>query len=119
MMKRKIWVGLAMAAMLPLAAVGHAKLLGTSPATGEQLTDAPRQLTLKFNEAVQLGTLKLSTGGKDIPLTLDRGAPAAAQVSVALPTLAPGTYQVQWSALTVDDGHVVKGTFSFVVAGAR
>jgi methionine-rich copper-binding protein CopC len=26
---------------------------------------------------------------------------------------------VQWSALTVDDGHVVKGTFSFIVTGAH
>ena len=33
--------------------------------------------------------------------------------------LAPATYRVQWSALTVDDGHVVKGTFSFVVTGAH
>jgi methionine-rich copper-binding protein CopC len=41
-------------------------------------------------------------------------------VTVELPALAPATYHVQWSALTVDDGHVVKGTFSFVVvAGAR
>ena len=67
-MKRKIWLTVFLvAAMLPLTVLGHAKLLGTSPATGEQLTDPPKQLTLKFNEAVQLGTLKLSTDGKDIP----------------------------------------------------
>jgi methionine-rich copper-binding protein CopC len=115
-----MWLmGLVVAAMLPFSAFGHAKLLGTSPAMGEQLEHPPRQLTLNFNEAVQLGTLKLSTDGKDVPLTLDRGAAAAPQVTVTLPTLAPGTYRVQWSALTVDDGHVVKGTFSFVIAGAR
>ncbi len=119
-MKRKIWLTcLAMAAMLPLVAFGHAKLLGTSPASGEQLEDAPKRLTLKFNEAVQLGALKLSTDGRDIPLTIDANAAGTAQVTVALPALAPGTYRVQWSALTVDDGHVVKGTFSFVVAGAH
>jgi methionine-rich copper-binding protein CopC len=44
----------------------------------------------------------------------DAGA-SAAHVAVPLPPLAPGTYQVKWSALTVDDGHVVKGAFSFVV----
>lgn len=102
--------------MLPLAALGHAKLLGTSPAAGEHLNDPPRQLTLKFNEAVQLGTVKLASDGKDIPLSLDRAAAAAPQVTIALPTLAPGTYRVQWSALTLDDGHVVKGSFSFVIA---
>jgi methionine-rich copper-binding protein CopC len=100
---------------LPLAAHGHAKLLRTTPAANAEVS-APKTLTLAFNEAVRLGVLKLSSGGKDIPLTLDRGAPAAAQVSVPLPALGAGTYQVEWSALTVDDGHVVKGTFSFTVA---
>jgi methionine-rich copper-binding protein CopC len=84
--------------------------------------------------------LKLSADGKDIPIELGGAtaaagaapagtAPASASaastvgastVTVELPALAPATYRVQWSALTVDDGHVVKGTFSFVVvAGAR
>jgi copper transport protein len=106
--------------LLPLAALGHAKLLSTVPAMGEQLAVAPKQMTLAFNEAVQIGVLKLSAGGKDVPIKLDRDAAAAATVTVTLPPLPPATYQVQWSALTVDDGHVVKGTFSFVVvAGAR
>jgi methionine-rich copper-binding protein CopC len=129
--------------LLPLAALAHAKLLNTVPAAGEQLAVAPRQMTLKFNEAVQIGVLKVSSAdGKNIPIDLDHGALAApaapaatsapstvatskaaasgaSTVTVALPVLGPGTYQVQWSALTVDDGHVVKGTFSFVVTGAH
>jgi methionine-rich copper-binding protein CopC len=105
--------------LLPLAAVGHAKLLSTVPAMGEQLAAAPKQMTLQFNEAVQIGVLKLSADGKDIPIELDHGTAAASKVTVALPALAPANYRVQWSALTVDDGHVVKGTFSFVVTGAR
>jgi methionine-rich copper-binding protein CopC len=115
------WPALILAgALLPLAALGHAKLLSTVPAMGEQLAVAPRQITLEFNEAVQIGVLKLSADGKDIPIKLDPGAAGASKVTVALPALAPATYRVQWSALTVDDGHVVKGTFSFVVVpGAR
>jgi copper resistance protein C len=113
----KMWrVCAAAVAILPLTAFGHAKLLSASPAAGAQLAAAPPALTLKFNEAVQLAVLKLSTQGKDIPLTFDRSA-AAPQVTAALPALAPGTYQVQWSALTVDDGHVVKGSFTFVITG--
>jgi methionine-rich copper-binding protein CopC len=106
----------AAAASWPLMAFAHAKLLGTTPAAGADLPAAPKTLTLTFNEAVRLAVLKLSAGGHDIPVTLDRGAPAGAAVSVPLPVLGAGTYQVQWSALTVDDGHVVKGTFSFTVA---
>jgi methionine-rich copper-binding protein CopC len=108
---------LAAAAMAwPLMAIAHAKLLHTTPATGAQLATAPKALTLTFNEAVRLAVLRLSVGGRDIPVTLDRSAPAGAEVSVPLPALGAGIYEVQWSALTVDDGHVVKGTFSFTVA---
>jgi copper resistance protein C len=119
-MMKGIWLAcIAAGALLPLAALAHAKLLSTTPATGEQLAAAPKQLTLQFNEAVRIGVLKLSADGKDIPIELDRGAAGAPTVTVALPALAPATYRVQWSALTVDDGHVVKGAFSFVVTGAH
>ncbi|MGA2397645.1 MAG: copper resistance CopC family protein [Steroidobacteraceae bacterium] len=119
-MMKTTWLAcIAAAGLLPLAALAHAKLLSTAPATGEQLAAAPKALTLRFNEAVQIGVLKVSADGKDVPIELDRGAAASPTVTVALPVLAPATYRVQWSALTVDDGHVVKGTFSFVVTGGH
>ena len=97
------------------AVFAHARLQGTSPAAGEQLGVAPNSLVLRFNENVQLAVLKLSTGGNDIPVAFDRGAAAASEVRVMLPSLAPGRYQVQWGALSTGDGHVVKGAFSFVI----
>jgi methionine-rich copper-binding protein CopC len=96
----------------------HAKLQSSIPAADARLQVAPKSLTLSFNESVRLAVLTLTTGGKEIPVTVDRNAPAAAQVSVALPALAAGQYVVQWSALSVDDGHVSKGTFAFAVVGA-
>jgi copper resistance protein C len=108
---------LAMAAtmlMLPLMASAHARLLGTSPSAGARLDAAPKELRLDFNESVQLAVLELSAAGKQIPVAFDR-ARSGAHVVVALPALAPGAYQVQWSALTTDDGHVVKGSFSFAI----
>jgi methionine-rich copper-binding protein CopC len=102
--------------VLPVPAVAHAKLRSTVPAADAQLAAAPKALILTFNEDVRLAVLTLSTGGKDIPLTLDRSAAAAPQVSVPLPPLAAGKYQVQWSALSPDDGHVVKGSYSFTIS---
>jgi methionine-rich copper-binding protein CopC len=102
--------------LAPITAFAHAKLLGTSPEAGAQLEAAPKVLTLRFDENVQLAVLRLSVSGADVPVPFDRSAAAASQVSIVLPSLASGTYRVQWSALTADDGHVVKGTFSFVVA---
>jgi methionine-rich copper-binding protein CopC len=98
-------------------AFGHAKLLRTVPTADAQLQAAPTSLTLSFNENVQLAVLTLTSGGKIIPVTVDRNVPAAPQVSVPLPALNAGTYQVAWSALSPDDGHVAKGTFSFVISG--
>lgn len=111
----KLWIlAAAVGLMLCGPAFGHAKLLATVPSADAQLQAAPKTLSLSFNEEVH-AVLTLTTGGKDIPLTVDRAAPAASQVSVALPPLPAGKYQVQWSALSADDGHVTKGTFSFTV----
>jgi methionine-rich copper-binding protein CopC len=104
--------------MLAGPAVGHAKLRGTVPSADAQLQAAPKSLTLSFNEEVRLGVLTVTVGGKAIPISLDRNAPAAAQVTIALPALAAGTYQVQWSAIATDDGHVTKGSFSFTILGS-
>jgi hypothetical protein len=116
----KPWLSaVTLAAMILTGPVfAHARLRSTIPAADARLQVAPKSLTLSFNESVRLAVLTLTTGGKDIPLTVDRNAPAAAQVSIALPLLAVGQYVVQWSALSVDDGHVSKGTFTFAVVTA-
>src|ERR1700722_4085979 len=112
----RLWIlAAALGLMFCGPAFGHAKLLATVPSSDAQLQAAPKTLSLSFNEKVHLAVLTLSLGVKDVPLTLDRAAPAASQFSVALPQLPAGTYQVQWSALSADDGHVTKGTFSFTV----
>jgi hypothetical protein len=96
---------------------GHAKLQSTVPAA-DATVSAPKAITLDFNEEVRLAVLTLTTAGKAVPVKVDSGAAAAREVSVALPALGPGVYQVSWSAMSSGDGHVVKGRFSFTVAGA-
>jgi methionine-rich copper-binding protein CopC len=112
----KSWILAAAAAMILSApAFGHAKLRATVPAADAQLPTAPKTLSLNFNEDVHLAVLTLTGAGKDIPVTVDRAAPASSQPSVVLPPLPAGKYQVQWSVISADDGHVTKGTFSFTV----
>lgn len=107
----------ASAMILAGAAFGHARLRSTTPAADAELQVAPKTLILTFNEKARLAVLTLSIAGKKIPLAVDRNAPAAAEVTVALPPLAAGKYLVQWSALSPDDGHVTKGAFSFAIVG--
>ncbi len=111
-------IAAAVAAMiLAGSAVGHARLRSTTPAADAELHVAPKTLILTFSEEARLAVLTLSVGGKEIPVKVDRNAPAAAEVTVALPPLAPGKYLVQWSALSPGDGHVTKGAFSFAIVG--
>lgn len=105
------------AALLILAGpvFGHARLLRASPAADARLIEAPRSLTLTFNENVRLTALKLWSAGHEIVVRLDRSAVAAPDATIALPPLAAGRYEVAWTALTPSDAHVVQGTYAFVV----
>ena len=114
---RRLGASLALCAAVfaGVTAWGHAKLLETSPAAGSQIAVAPKSLTLRFNEQVRLAVLTLRTAGHAVPVTIDRNAAPASVITIALPPLAAGDYDVQWSALTPSDGHMVKGTYSFVI----
>jgi methionine-rich copper-binding protein CopC len=96
--------------------MAHAKLQSSSPANNAHLTEAPKTLTLQFNEAAQLAVLKLIRDGKEVPIPLDKGAKAGQTFTLTLPALSPGSYTVQWSAVAADDGHVTKGSFVFSIA---
>src|ERR1700719_2960683 len=101
--------------MLAGPCMAHAKLQSSSPAKDAHLTAAPTTLTLTFNEAAQLAVLKLTGGGKEIPIAVDKNAKASPSITFPLPALAPGSYTVQWSAVAADDGHVTKGSFAFSI----
>jgi methionine-rich copper-binding protein CopC len=105
-------------ALSSTAAVAHARLQSSVPAADSQLTAAPASLTLNFSEKAQLAVLKLTLSGAAIPVAVDRTAAASSSVVVALPALKPGKYEVRWTALAADDGHMTKGTFSFSITGS-
>lgn len=115
-----VFTRLAMIVALLSSAVafGHARLVSSSPLDHASLTVAPQSLNLQFSEAAQLAVLKLSADGVSVPLHFASDAKATDHFTIALPTLKPGSYRVEWTALAADDGHVTKGAFSFaIVAG--
>lgn len=115
MLKHILLVLAAAGAIAAGPASAHAKLQRSSPDNGAKVTEAPKTLTLSFNESVQLAALSLSTHGKPVPVVIDRAAAAAATVTVPLPALAPGDYEVRWNALSPSDGHVTKGSLVFTI----
>ncbi|HTC14276.1 MAG TPA: copper resistance CopC family protein [Steroidobacteraceae bacterium] len=96
-------------------AAAHAHLEEASPANGAVLHAAPRELVLRFTEPAQLTALTLArTGDTPVPLAPLPSAPQQ-RIVVALPALAPGSYQVSYRALSAD-GHIVPGQLRFTLS---
>jgi methionine-rich copper-binding protein CopC len=117
MFKQAILAAALCSTILVGTCMAHAKLQSSSPAKDAQLTEPPKALTLTFSEAAQVAVLKLTGGGKEFPIAVDKSAKASPSFTFALPALAPGSYTVQWTAVAADDGHVTKGSFAFSIKG--
>ena len=122
MIKKTTLVALAtttFAVLSPLMPVGqafaHSELKSSRPKAGETLS-APKALNLDFDHPTRLTKLRLTSGGKEVPLVMDPSTGTAKSFAIPVPPLVPGEYQVRWSTLG-SDGHVMTGNFSFTVTG--
>lgn len=96
----------------------HAVLEASSPTAGSVLAKAPAELRLTFSERIEprFSTVEITAGdGANIRTERARADPARPNVlTVRLPPLAPGRYQVRWRAISADS-HKVEGSFAFEV----
>jgi copper resistance protein C len=103
----------------PLAAsTRHPRLLRSAPAADSRLDAPPRQLALTFNESLDLALTRLTLLHGERPVRLDslrlaEGDDRTVTAAISA-SLAPGRYTVRWN-VTGDDGHPVRGSFSFEV----
>ncbi|WP_242179677.1 copper resistance CopC/CopD family protein [Saccharopolyspora soli] len=104
----------------PGTASAHAVLLGTTPGNFEVLTTAPREVTLQFNEPVDIGLAEIRLIGPGGAEVAGIGRPTHPPerldvVAATLPTeLAAGTYTVAFRVVSTD-AHPVPGAFAFSV----
>ncbi|WP_423369500.1 copper homeostasis periplasmic binding protein CopC [Burkholderia sp. LMG 32019] len=110
----------AILAAAPVAASAHGKLESATPATGSTVDTAPDTLRLTFNEDLEpaFSSVKVSDANGNA-VTQDKAKVDAANprvMTLAMPTLVPGAYTVQWAAMTAD-AHRTKGTYTFRVKG--
>ena len=125
MLRRLLTLPILIVALILLTAQGafaHATVVATSPGDGQVLAAAPHQVSMTFDEPVQLqfGALRVfAPNGARI----DTGAPAhprghADQVTVGLDTgSGTGTYTVAWRIVSADS-HPVQGAFTFSIGKA-
>ncbi|MER7457959.1 copper resistance protein CopC [Micromonospora sp. NPDC126480] len=96
-------------------AQAHATLLGTDPADGAVLPSPPAEVTLTFNEPVQVRTgavRLLDAAGAEQPAAV-RTVDTRVVLSVP-PGLGDGSYVVTWRVISADS-HPVAGGFTFAI----
>jgi methionine-rich copper-binding protein CopC len=108
----------ALASAVTSSAFAHAKLQSSDPQAGSTLDAAPKQVRLKFNDALEPAFSKIKLTGPQnngiavTATTVDKSDPTV--MSAPLPPLSAGEYHIQWSTMT-HDGHKVKGEVTFKV----
>ena len=123
MAKRSPFTVLALTTFLVLARAAsvsaHALLLESTPA-GDTTVTAPSRLVLRFNGRLEtsLSSVMLIGGPRQTRVLLIKNEATPEQHDMliyTLPPLEPGSYRVEWKALSVD-GHITNGVLRFDVA---
>jgi hypothetical protein len=104
-----------MPALLPAAVLAHAELDTAEPADGSTVEVAPTEIVMTFTQdldpsqssiVVVAGGSEVASGGEVDPADLRR-------MTLALPALEPGAYEVRWTTLSAEDGELARGVTSF------
>ncbi|MFN2468227.1 MAG: copper resistance protein CopC [Gaiellaceae bacterium] len=104
----------------PATAAGHASLTRAEPGFQERVERAPRTLLLEFDQAVGLlsGSVRVYRADGRLVGEAARSRRGGRSVTVPLGRLTTGAYTVRWQALSLADGHVVSGLYTFGVRAA-
>lgn len=108
------------AAVHPRSALGHTRLIASSPAAGDTLAASPATIRLEFSGPVEaaLSEIRLiAADGQSFRLAA-RVAPGETRALEArVPVLRPGAYRVAWRVVAAD-GHPIADSFVFYFAPA-
>ena len=121
LVRRVVALGALVVALVMLFAApasAHAELLSTDPSNGGVYDSAPKAITLRFSEGVEvaLGGIRVYTGDRERVVTGKPEHPNGQQsvVTTSLPKLDNGTYVVTWR-VTSADSHPIDGAYTFQV----
>lgn len=116
-MNKSTFLGTVLLFAAAAVAHAHAHLKQATPADGSVLAVSPAHLVLRFSEAARLTAAWIQKTGEPAQKLSPLPTEPAAEISVALPSLAPGRYVASWRVIG-DDGHIVPGQLHFVIAPA-
>lgn len=115
-----IVAGAALVLVAASIAAAHSVLEGSFPSANASLPTPPREVTLRFSEAVDKlfsSAAVLDRNGRQVSrqVSLSRGG---RELTVVLIDLTSGVYTVRWRVLSSIDGHTTSGFF-FIAVGQR
>lgn len=96
-------------------ASAHAGVVSSTPDEGATLSTAPGVVTLRYSEPIdaELSNASVSTPDGD---EVGGMVTAEEEIQVALATNATGVYRVEWTTVSLVDGHTLTGSFGFGVS---
>ena len=108
------------------AASAHAFLTSSTPADGQSLGTAPREIRLQFSESVVLSAMTLDivdSHGQHFRPTSTRiqvgvGTEDPVEVIATVPVLGRDAYRMRWETLSSDDLHRTNGLLVFGIGTA-
>ena len=102
---------------IPPAAALHLTLVDSSPRENATVAEAPKEVVLKFNEALDPERRAISLRGPSGPVSMGpiRSTDTLSFAASITGTLEPGTYRVSWMAGSPDHP-TIRGRYAFTVA---
>ena len=113
----KVFGGLVLS-LAATVALAHAHLKKAVPADGGVVEISPANVVLSFSEPAHLTACWIQKGDGPKQKIDDLPTAPAADITVPLPKLDPGTYVLSWKVVG-DDTHIVPGQIHFTVSGAQ
>ncbi|MEO1550225.1 MAG: copper resistance protein CopC [Pseudomonadota bacterium] len=111
-MKIRLFTGLMV--LWATSAPAHSPLEATIPAHEANLAQMPEQIVMDFKGNIRLTRVTLAIANKKADLDLDGFSGFLSEYAIPMQAFGAGVYQVEWRGLG-DDGHPMKGAFSFTV----
>ena len=109
------YIAIIFATMTSMSVFAHTGLTSSLPADNAMLMKSPEVIEVTFGNPVRLVSLSIAnTKGEPIETAFKPSMEASDTFSYNLPMLMPSTYKVSWTIMG-DDGHKMKGDFSFMV----
>lgn len=105
--------------LLPVtAASAHSELVESTPADGAELRQAPTQVELVFNDAIQQqgGDIVVSVRDTTVSDATTFAADGTAATVQLIGPAQPGSYTVKYRIVSAD-GHIASGTLGYSVTG--